>query len=560
MTSRVPQSADSVRLAVTPLRLAEDGSEAGALPENLSAVGVPMYESSEGPVFAEGPLLAVSEIVGPPPGRELFERQGFSAKSGQIMTLLRDGADRSVVYVGCGSRETIRPDDLRRASANFVRAAGRSGTAMFVLTAQLAERASKNATSGPLREIGLGRRNGADEVLGSPDPADASKRAHAIGAQAVSEGAILGAYRFALHKSEPQDQTVGALIVGGVGIDAGALSDGVVRGTRIAAAVCDARDLVNEPPSTMNPSRLAEAATELFRESAHTSFEVWDLDRIEAEKLGGLMGVARGSAETPRLIRAVYEPPDPLEIEGHVPHVVLVGKGITFDSGGLSLKSADGMVTMKTDMSGAATVISTLSACGDLGVRVRVTAIAPVTENMPGGRATKPGDVLTIRDGQTIEVLNTDAEGRLILADGLSLARELEPDAIIDLATLTGAVVVALGNSIAGVFGNDAGLADRVLAAAARAGEAVWPLPLTDGYRSQIDSDVADMKNMGKPGQAGAITAALLLSRFVGETPWVHIDMAGPARSDENDGALTKGGTGFGVRTLVELLDSFGSE
>jgi leucyl aminopeptidase len=244
-------------------------------------------------------------------------------------------------------------------------------------------------------------------------------------------------------------------------------------------------------------------------------------------------------------------------VSGQVPHVVLVGKGITFDSGGLSLKTPGGMTTMKTDMSGAAAVLATISACGDLGVGVKVTAIAPVTENMPGGRAIKPGDVLTIRNGRTIEVLNTDAEGRLVLADGLSLAAELHPDAIVDVATLTGAAVVALGNSIAGLFGTDDALSARVRDASDRAGERTWPLPLPDEYAHHIDSEVADMKNMGKNGQAGAIAAALLLARFVGDVPWVHLDIAGPARSDEDSGILTKGGTGFGVRTLLELLTSY---
>ena len=285
--------------------------------------------------------------------------------------------------------------------------------------------------------------------------------------------------------------------------------------------------------------------------------EVWDEQRIVDERLGGLLGVARGSAEPPRLLKVAYEPADPVTVDGRVPHVVLVGKGITFDSGGLSLKTPDGMITMKTDMSGAAAVLAAVSACGDLGVRVRVTAIAPTTENMPGGRATKPGDVLTIRNGRTIEVLNTDAEGRLVLADGLSLATEMQPDAIIDLATLTGACVVALGMSIAGVFGSDDALVGRVRAASDRAGEGTWQLPLPEEYRSHIDSEIADMKNIGKGAQAGAISAALLLAEFVGEVPWVHLDIAGPARSDEDSGILTKGGTGFGVRTLLELLENY---
>ncbi len=262
---------------------------------------------------------------------------------------------------------------------------------------------------------------------------------------------------------------------------------------------------------------------------------MWDEQRIADERLGGLLGVARGSSEPPRFIRVAYTPEQPVEIDGRVPHVVLVGKGITFDSGGLSLKSADGMETMKTDMSGAAAVLAAMDAFAELGVRVRVTALTPVTENMPGGRATKPGDVLTARNGKTIEVLNTDAEGRLVLADALSLAAEMEPDAIVDLATLTGAAVVALGKSIAGLFGNDDDLqraAAQRLGAGRRADCGRCRCPTSTGRH--IDSEIADMKNIGKAGQAGAISAALLLREFVGEVPWAHLDIAGPARSDED--------------------------
>jgi len=392
------------------------------------------------------------------------------------------------------------------------------------------------------------------ESLARATGEDGDRRA----AQAVAEGAVLATYRFVGHKSEDDGGRVDRLIVMGTGLDPVAAGNGVARGLRIARAVCLARDLVNEPPSSMTPRRLAAIAEEELGPQGDVTLEVWDEQRIVDERLGGLLGVARGSAEPPRLIRATYEPADPLEVDGRVPHIVLVGKGITFDSGGLSLKTAGGMETMKTDMSGAAAVIGALSACGDLGVRVRVTAVAPVTENMPGGRATKPGDVLTIRNGKTIEVLNTDAEGRLVLADGLSLAAEMEPDAIVDLATLTGACVVALGDSVAGLFGTNDELTGRVEAASARAGEATWPLPMPPAYEKHIDSDVADMKNMGKAGQAGAIAAALLLGRFVGDVPWVHLDIAGPARADDADGVVTKGGTGFGVRTLLELLDGYG--
>jgi leucyl aminopeptidase len=251
-----------------------------------------------------------------------------------------------------------------------------------------------------------------------------------------------------------------------------------------------------------------------------------------------------------------YRPPDPLEIDGRVPHLALVGKGITFDSGGLSLKTATGMETMKTDMGGAAAVIGAVDAAAALGARIRLTAITPLTENMPGGTAIKPGDVLTTRLGKTIEVLNTDAEGRLVLSDGLALAAEAEPDAIIDVATLTGAAVVALGKDIAALFGNDQTLLDAVHRVGDESGEPNWCLPLPEDYRSHIDSEVADMRNMGRSGQAGSIAAAMLLREFVGTRPWAHLDIAGPGRSDDTSRYLTKGGTGFGVRTLAALATS----
>jgi leucyl aminopeptidase len=214
------------------------------------------------------------------------------------------------------------------------------------------------------------------------------------------------------------------------------------------------------------------------------------------------------------------------------------------------------METMKTDMGGAAAVFGAVDAAAALGARIRVTAFAPLTENMPGGSAVKPGDVLTTRSGKTIEVLNTDAEGRLVLSDALTVASEHEPDAIVDLATLTGAAVVALGKEIAGLLGNDEELIAEVHAAGDRAGEPNWSLPMPDDYRGHIDSEVADMRNVGRPGQAGSIAAAMLLREFVGDVPWAHLDIAGPARSDETSRYLAKGGTGFGVRTLVALLTS----
>ena len=326
---------------------------------------------------------------------------------------------------------------------------------------------------------------------------------------------------------------------------------GLRRGARVARAVALARDLVNEPAKALTPRGLAEVATAVA-EDGGLGVKILDEDQIAKERLGGLAGVAQGSEEPPRLIQLIYEPEG-----GASATVALVGKGITFDSGGLSLKTSDGMMAMKTDMSGAAAVLSTMSALRDLDIGVRVIGIMPTTENMPSGRAIKPGDVLRARNGKTIEVLNTDAEGRLVLADGLSLAAEENPDAIIDLATLTGACVVALGRQIAGLMGNDDQLIARVKDASERSGEQVWHLPLPDEYRRHIDSEVADIKNVGSAGQAGALAAGLFLREFVGKSSWAHLDIAGPARSDADDGYLRKGGTGFGVRTLLELLSSF---
>jgi len=315
--------------------------------------------------------------------------------------------------------------------------------------------------------------------------------------------------------------------------------------------VAMARDLVNEPAGAMTPTRLAEVAAEVA-EAEGLTLTVLDEAAIAAEGLGGLAGVAQGSDEPARLIELVYEPAG-----GGDGTLALVGKGITFDSGGLSIKTAEGMETMKTDKSGAAAVLAAMSVIAALAPPVKVVAIIPATENMPGGGAVKPGDVLRIRNGKTVEVLNTDAEGRLVLADGLSLAVEAGADAIIDVATLTGACVVALGRKVAGLMGNHAGWIDQVGQAAGRAGEDVWPLPLPEDYRKLIDSDVADIKNISGGRYAGALTAGLFLREFVGDVPWAHLDIAGPARSEDDEGYLQKGGTGFGVRTLVEAAMSF---
>jgi leucyl aminopeptidase len=328
------------------------------------------------------------------------------------------------------------------------------------------------------------------------------------------------------------------------------LQKGVDRGSRIATAVALARDLVNTPARDMTPRHL-EAVARDVAENNGLAIHVMDEVEIANEGLGGLAGVAAGSDEPPRLIKLEYKP------TGARGTIAIVGKGITFDSGGLSLKSGEGMMTMKCDMGGAAAVIAAMSVIPALAPRVRVIGYAACTENLPSGKATKPGDVLKIRNGKTVEVLNTDAEGRLVLADALSLASEDKPDAIIDLATLTGACVVALGREIAGLMGNNDDLVAQVQDAGDRAGEPLWHLPLPKRYRKHIDSEVADMKNIGAAGQAGTLSAGLFLEEFVDGRPWVHLDIAGPAFRSDEEGYLPKGGSGFGVRTIVELVTSF---
>jgi leucyl aminopeptidase len=468
------------------------------IPANATLLAVPVFAG-----------MSLAEGGGADVDLAFLANCGFEGRQGQTQSLL--ATDGSVVLaVGVGDRDGLDADGLRRAGAAVARAWGPARHVAVTLTSAAAGRLDRTAA-----------------------------------AQAVVEGIALGGYRFSTHKTAGGPERPDTVTV------VGATAAGVRRGRQIADAVVRARDWINEPPQTMTPRRLAALATDMAFDGP-LDVDIWDEDRLRSERLGGLLGVAAGAVEPPRMIRLGYDPPD-----GGRATVALVGKGITFDSGGLSLKSADGMMTMKNDMGGAAAVIAAMGAIAALGCPLRVIAYACCTENMPSGTAIHPGDVLTARNGKTIEVLNTDAEGRLVLADGLSLAAEEAPDAIIDLATLTGAQKVALGNEVAALTSNHDGLAAAVEAAGARAGEPVWRLPLWPGYRSHLDSDVADIKNIGQPGHAGTIVAALFLQEFVAGRPWAHLDIAYPSWSDKDEGWLTKGATGWGVRTLVELLRNF---
>jgi len=431
----------------------------------------------------------------------LMDEAEFTGKPGQILSFAGAGdvPYHRVVFVGIGAEPDA--EEVRRAAGSGARALGKWATVATTLHSVPIEGA----------------------------------------AEAVGLGFALGAYTFMRHKSEPKPSLISTLVL--LGADEAAVGE-ALRGQTIATGVGLARDLVNTPSMEKAPEALAQIAREIA-ERVGLRIRVLDESEIAAERLGGLLGVSLGATNPPRLVELRYEP------EQAKAFVAFVGKGIVFDSGGLSIKAAEGMETMKTDMAGAAAVFGAMQVIAELGLPVKVLGIAPLTENMPGGSAMRPGDVLEIRNGKTIEVLNTDAEGRLVLADGLSLAVEERPDLVIDVATLTGSCKVALGEKIAGLFGADEPAA-LVSEAAEAAGERVWHMPMPEDYRKNIDSDVADMKNTG-PRWGGAINAALLLKEFVGDVDWVHLDIAGPARASDSEHYITKGGTGFGVRTMVEV-------
>ncbi|WP_108664151.1 leucyl aminopeptidase [Euzebya rosea] len=366
--------------------------------------------------------------------------------------------------------------------------------------------------------------------------------------QAVAEGAGLGAYAYTEHRKKPHDApTVETVTV--VTADAvDEAEDAIARASVVVAAVCAARDMVNCPPGDKRPPALADRMAALVAD-ADVTVRIRDEQELAEGGFGGIIGVGKGSSEPPRLVELTYAP------EGATTHVVLVGKGITFDSGGLSLKPWKSMLTMKSDMAGAAGVAATMSALKDMGVTVKVTGLCALAENMPSATAQRPGDVIRHYGGTTVEVLNTDAEGRLVMADALAYGAEMSPDAMIDMATLTGAQVVSLGEDVAAVMGTDEALVQALRDAAETSGEQIWPLPLVERYTETLKSPVADMQNIGKAGHAGTITAGLFLRAFTGDIPWAHLDIAGPSFMEApNENYLSAGGTGFGVRTLLTYL------
>jgi leucyl aminopeptidase len=368
-------------------------------------------------------------------------------------------------------------------------------------------------------------------------------------ARAFADGLSLAELDVASYKrrEEAEGRYPIGLTVVAPGADRACLAEEVARGRTIGQSVNIARALANEPGNVLTPREFA-ARVRAVATDAGLSVEVLDVERIRALKMGLLLGVAAGSAEPPQLVVLRYDPPG----APASPVLGLVGKGITFDSGGISIKPADGMERMKDDMSGGAAVAAALCALARLKGRFRALGVIPMTENMPGGRAMRPGDVLTGASGKTVEIINTDAEGRLILGDALWYAQSLGATHLVDVATLTGACMVALGRTASGLFAAPAAWGEAVRAAAVRGGDCVWPLPLFDEYRDQINSEIADIVNSGgRPG--GAITAAWFLREFVGDRPWAHLDIAGTAWAEESKPYMPKGPTGVAVRSLVQL-------
>lgn len=448
---------------------------------------------------------------------------GFEGKTGQAVLVHTGGRirARAVVAAGLGGRDGAEPERVRQAAA----------------------RAAQRA-----REAGC-ERVAFDLAIGG-DPEET--------ARACVEGAVMGLYRFTRYKTENGDQRreVKALALYADEADAAAVRSGARRGTIVAEAVNQVRDLGNLPANVATPTYVADQARRIARQHG-LGCEVIDRKGMERLGMGALLGVARGSVEPPKLIILRYQgrgTPGANGSRGSDRPIALVGKTITFDSGGISLKPAENMEQMKSDMLGGAGVLSVLEAAARLRLPVSVVGLLPATENMPSGTAIKPGDVVTAMSGTTIEVVNTDAEGRLVLADALAYAvKRFRPRLALDIATLTGACSVALGQHAIGLLGTDEALVGGLKRAAEESGERVWQLPLWEDYYEQIKSDVADLKNTGgRP--AGTITAAAFLSKFVGETPWAHLDIAGTMWGSDTRHYVTKGATGAGVRLLIQFL------
>lgn len=450
---------------------------------------------------------------------EAIKAEEFAAKEGETAYFHVSGKElkaRRVLLIGCGERKAYKAAKI----------------------AQMAGSATRFLRSKNVKSIGIiPRADGDSEKI----------------AQTVVGGAIMGLFEPDKYRTKDKElREIDAVTVVAEGADEKALSRGAERGRIIGESINFTRDLANEPGAYMTPTIMADRAKKVAKEFG-LSVDILDQKQMEKLGMGSLLGVARGSDEPPKMIVLKYQPSKSRSSKGEL--LALVGKGITFDSGGISLKPGENMELMKYDMTGAATVIGTMRAIAQLKPSIPVLGVAPCSENLPSGKATKPGDVLKAMTGKTIEVINTDAEGRLVLADAIAYAKKLGATKIIDMATLTGAVSIALGDVHTAILGTDQELIDEFIAAGKEVGEKFWQLPLDDDYTKQIKSDIADIKNVGGK-KAGTITAAAFLKEFAEETPWAHLDIAGTAWGDPATPYRSKGPTGVAVRTLIEFIES----
>jgi len=456
--------------------------------------------------------------------RDFLESGDFSGALNSTALVRTGGKIQAprVLLVGLGKPDAFKIDMVRQASATAATAARRLGISSLAFL----------PPAGDLEPVEIG--------------------------QALTEGALLGLYTLKKYKTAAENDdkdNLRDLYLLAPGNTQRALENGVKRGQIIAEAVNMARDLSNSPGNEVNPTYLAQQAQEVAARTA-LRCHVLDADGMREHGMGCLLGVAQGSEQPPAFIILEHAPQGTREKP-----IVLVGKGITFDSGGISIKPAANMEDMKMDMSGGAAVLGTMQALAQLGYPRRVIGLVPASENLPNGNAVKPGDILRAMSGKTVEVINTDAEGRLILADALTYAvQEFKPACIVDLATLTGAVVVALGSQATGMMGTDKTMMDRLRAAGDASAERVWELPLFEEYSKQIKSDFADIKNVSNSREAGSIIGGAFLKEFVGDIPWVHLDIAGTAWTRENRAYTPKGATGVGIRLLVTALEDMVAE
>ncbi len=450
--------------------------------------------------------------------QELRRSGEFSGKNQESVLIHTRGAlpAKRVLWLGLGKKNDVTLDRVRQAMGTAFKKVRQTGAQTFSVP-----------------------------IFGT----DAVKASVSDLAQAMVEGAVLGGYRFTQYRSDKQDnKDIRAMtLLTNRANQVSAMKTGVQRGEASAKATSFARDLCNHPANVMTPSRVVKEAQRIAKAG---NVKLTVLERKDQQKLGmgGLLGVAHGSQEPPKFIILEYSGGKKKERP-----VVLVGKTVTFDSGGISLKPSENMEQMKADMTGGAEVLAVIQAVAQLRLPLNVVGLLPATENMPGGRATKPGDILRMLNGKTVEVQNTDAEGRLILADGLAYADRFHPQCVVDVATLTGACIIALGQFAIGMLGNDDALKADLRAAGEQAGERVWEMPLWEEYFEQLQSDVADMRNIGGRG-AGMITAGMFLSKFVGDCPWVHLDIASTDWSASERPYLAKGPTAIGTRLLVQWL------